>query len=199
MIYESLKFLAEEVNKYLSLRITGVSSDHLVLGNVARVYDNEPPGPGQTGLQNRAILTLVNVEEDRISKSQEPFTRNDNSLLYKSPPIHLNLYMLISVNRIVYSDSLIWLGHILQFFQFQNVFSTATHPNLDQRIQRLVIDLHSMNFEQVNHLWSTLGGKYLPSALYKIRQVVVDENAVVAEGGLITEITINEKGKQVEI
>jgi hypothetical protein len=41
-----------------------------------------------------------------------------------------------------------------------------------------------------------LGGKYLPSALYKVRQVVLDENAVVGETGVITELDIDATGKQ---
>ena len=53
-----------------------------------------------------------------------------------------------------------------------------------------------MNFEQVNHLWSTLGGKYLPSALYKVRQLTIFEDVEVSESGLIKEIELNGKGKQ---
>ena len=56
-----------------------------------------------------------------------------------------------------------------------------------------VVDLFSLNFEQVNHLWSTLGGKYMPSVLYKIRQVTIDENLTVSESGFIKTIQLNEK------
>jgi hypothetical protein len=53
-----------------------------------------------------------------------------------------------------------------------------------------------MNFEQLNHLWGILGGKYLPSVLYKIRRVTVDEEATISEAGFIKEIQLNEKSKQ---
>jgi hypothetical protein len=59
-----------------------------------------------------------------------------------------------------------------------------------------MVDLYTMNFEQVNHLWSTLGGKYLPSALYKVRQVTLNENVTTSESSFIKEIQLNEKGKQ---
>jgi hypothetical protein len=52
-----------------------------------------------------------------------------------------------------------------------------------------------MSFEQVNHLWSILGGKYLPSVLYKIRQITLDEEATIAGGGIITEIELNGRTK----
>ena len=79
---------------------------------------------------------------------------------------------------------------------FQNVFTQVSHPAMDPKIQKLMLDLHSMGFEQVNHLWSILGGKYMPSVLYKIRQVTIDEDAVIAGGGIITEIDLNGRTKQ---
>jgi len=58
-----------------------------------------------------------------------------------------------------------------------------------------VVDLYTLNFEQVNHLWSTLGGKYLPSVMYKMRQITIDEEYVTGESGFIKEIQLNEKLK----
>ena len=84
------------------------------------------------------------------------------------------------------------LGSIIQFFQYQNVFDHLTHPALHPNIKGLVVDLYSLNFEQVNHLWSTLGGKYLPSVMYKVRQVTIDEDATISESGFIKEIQLNE-------
>jgi hypothetical protein len=57
------------------------------------------------------------------------------------------------------------------------------------------VELHSLNFEQINHLWSVSGGKYLPSVMYKIRQVVIDEDAAVSESGFIKDIQFTEKSK----
>lgn len=196
MLKETFQFFADELNKYLILKQV-VSSDtpRVVIGNVARAYDNETLS-GSDPITNRAILTLVNIEEDRVSKQQENYTRSDTSTRYKSPPLFLNLYLLISSNRSNYTQSLAWLSHIMQFFQYQNVFTPTTHPSLDSRIKKLIVELHSLNFEQVNHLWSTLGGKYLPSVMYKIRQLTIDEDIVVSESGFIKEIRIDDKAKQ---
>jgi hypothetical protein len=142
------------------------------------------------------MISLVNIEEDRVSKQQENYVKTDVSTKFKSPPLFLNLYLLISINRNNYAQSLTWLGHIMQFFQFQNVFTPVSHPALDPKIQKLIVELYSLNFEQINHLWSTLGGKYLPSVLYKVRQVTLDEDLVQSESGFIKEIGINEKLKQ---
>ena len=48
-------------------------------------------------------------------------------------------------------------------------------------IERLVVELYSLNLEQQNHLWGYLGGKYLPSVVYKVRLVRIQEDAVRGE------------------
>jgi hypothetical protein len=196
MLLETFQFIADELNKYLILKgVVTSDTPRVELGNVARAYDTDTLG-GSDPIANRIILSLVNVEEDRVSKQQENYVKSIISTRYKSPPLFLNLYMLASVNRNNYGQSLAWLTHVLQFFQFQNVFSPITHPSLDSRILKLIVELHSLNFEQINHLWSTLGGKYLPSVMYKIRQVTLDEDLMISESGFIKEIKLDEKVKQ---
>lgn len=196
MIKESLQFLIDELNKYLIVKQV-VSSDlpRVVFGNVARAYDTEAPPMGVDPISNRAIVSVVNIEEDRVAKQQENYTRTETTTRFKSPPLFVNVYMLIAVNRNNYGQSLTWLAHIMQYFQHQNVFTPVTHPALDSKIEKLLVELYSLNFEQINHLWSTLGGKYLPSVLYKVRQITLDEDLVESESGFIKEIKLTEKLK----
>jgi len=191
VIHETLKFLQNELVRYLAQKLGDNTDEPVVVGNIARAYDSD----GTALAPNKVVLTLVNVEEDRVAKQQEGFVRTESGTLYKSPPLYLNLYVLVAANRSTYESSLQMLGHAMQCFQYNHVFTPITHPALDARIQRLVVDLYSLNFEQVNHLWSTLGGKYLPSVLYKVRQVTVDANAVTGTGPLITEIDVREQLK----
>jgi len=194
MIFETLSFLAVEINKYLDLKMGGTTEPRLKMGNVSRALDEALAG--NVSLKSIAILSLVNIEEDRVAKQHENEFKKGLKTIYKNPPLLLNLYILVSINRDEYADCLKWLGHIVQFFQYQNRFTPLTHPDLDSRIEKLTAELYTMNFEQVNHLWSTLGGKYLPSVLYKVRQLTVFEDAEVSESSLIKEIELNGKGKQ---
>jgi hypothetical protein len=195
MINESLKFLAEEVNRYLNLKIPNptLTQPRLVVSNIA--FANDANASVEPKIDDRAVLTLVNVEEDKVAKQQEHYSKTDTSTVYKNPPLYLNFYILFAMNRTNYGDSLRFLGHIIQFFQHQFVFTPVSHPGLDSKIQRLVVDLHNMSFEQSNHLWSVLGGKYFPSIMYKVRQVTMNEDAVISESGFIKEIQINDKSK----
>lgn len=189
-----MQFLAEEVNKYLNVKIPGgdVNQPRLVVGNIALATETVAPNPD---VKNKAVLSLVNIEEDRVAKQQENYIKTNTTTVYKSPPIYLNLFILFSVNRTRYDECLNFLSSIIQFFQYQAVFTPVTHPSLDSRIQKLMVDMCSMSFEQSNHLWSILGGKYLPSVMYKVRQVTLDEDATISESGLIKQIQLNDKIK----
>lgn len=193
MIFETVDFLSREVNKFLNLKLGVLPEDRLNYGNISRALDDS--ATSNPVIYDKAILSLVNVEEDRVAKQQENFVKSEINTIYKNPPLFLNIYLLFSVNKPDYKKSLEILGSIIQFFQYQNVFTPVTHPEMSPKIQKLIVDLYSLNFEQVNNLWSTLGGKYMPSALYKIRQITIDENAIEAEGGLITQINTVTKGK----
>lgn len=198
MIRESVQFLADEVNNYFDLKL-GLSGEapRIALGNAAKAFDVEGTPPlNYISITNKGILTLVNVEEDRIAKRHENYEKTATTTRYKSPPLYLNLYLLFSLNRNSYADSLAWLGHILQFFQHQKVFTPFTHPALNPKIKELIVDMYSLTFEQVNHLWSTLGGKYMPSVMYRVRQITLDEDITTSETGLIKEIQLTEKVKQ---
>jgi hypothetical protein len=183
MISESLNFISKEIILYLNDKIID-TQDIFVLGDVAQLSNNEK-------LKNKIILSLVNVEEDHISRNPENFVKIDNKVIYKNPTVNLNLYCLFSVFREEdYAGALKRLSLIVQFFQHKNVFTHENSPSLHQNIEKLIFDLHNLSFEKINHLWSILGGKYIPSVMYKMRLVRIDEGITDFESKPIKEINI---------
>jgi hypothetical protein len=63
-------------------------------------------------------------------------------------------------------------------------------------IEKLVVELHQLNFEQQNNLWAVLGAKYLPSVLYKVRAISIQEGQTKDQQTPITTIKIVGKGKE---
>ncbi len=191
MINLTLDFLCREINQYLVRKMDlAPGSNAIVLFNVSQLgTDNNGGG----GTQTNAFLTLVNIEEDRISKSQENFLRKDGRIIYQSPKVHLNLLLLFSVNLASYVESLKRLSLIIQFFQHQNVFSPITFPSMPEGVEELIVDLHTLSLQDMNNLWGILGSKYLPSVMYKMRMVTISEDFEQGEAGLITQISINDQ------
>ncbi len=200
MIDNALKVIASEVNKYVLRKLDPdrdpSSTKRIATGNIARLQETESSGSRTESSSAPGILTLVNIEEERTLKSPNNFIRVNDKTAYRNPGIPLNLYCLFAVNHSSYDISLQYLSLIIQFFQFRNVIDHINTPPdnglaLDEKIDKLIFDMVSMNAEQVNHLWAILGGKYLPSVLYKARMVTIEDDTVLSQSGNINTITIS--------
>lgn len=193
MIADTLNFLVSKLNAYLNDKLGQVTDPRVKLGNVARALDGTLTN--ENSLLDKVIVTLVNIEQERAVQPGPVAVRTATSVKYKAAPLLLNLYVLVSVHKDQYEQSLILLSHVLQFFQFRHSFGRSEFPDPLSGLETLTAELYTMNFEQVNHLWSTLGGKYLPCALYKVRHLLIDEGVVDSEGPLITETAVNPRFK----
>ena len=155
MIEKALKFISDEINSYLKIK-DNPAIDGIKLDNIPRLQDQ---GINPDSL-NRIILSLVNIEEDRISKNPEDFYRgSDNKIVYKNAPIHLNLYCLFAYNPEEndattnhLEEALKYISYMIQFFQNRNVFNQSNSPALDLGIEKLLMELNILGFEQFNHL-----------------------------------------------
>jgi hypothetical protein len=73
--------------------------------------------------------------------------------------------------------------------------------NLNARVLtelRLHPELYTLTFEQINHLWGSLGGKQSPFVMYKVRLVKV-QSLVTSEGPLIETIVSETREKNVAL
>lgn len=196
MIEQVLSFLSTQLDTYLRFKHDIADGTPFIqLANVAW-NDTETAAAGANNNPSNAFITLVNIEEDRISKSPENYVRQDNSTIYKSPRIYLNLYILFSVNLSSYSESLKRLSYIIQYFQYQSVFTPLNSPGLPDGVEKLILDLNTLSFQDLNNLWGILGSRYLPSVMYKLRLISISEEFVVGDAPLVQQIGINEKTLQ---
>ena len=196
MIDQVLTFLNTQLDSYLRLKLdAGNSNPFIQLANIWS--DTEGSGtPTGTSAPLNAFITLVNIEEDRISKSPENHVRKDNGTIYKNPKVHLNLYILFAVNLSSYTESLKRLSYIIQFFQYRYVFTPLDSPDLPAGVEKLILDLNTLTFQDLNNLWGILGSKYLPSVMYKLRLISISEEFVQGDAPLLHQITINDKTLQ---
>ena len=59
--------------------------------------------------------------------------------------------------------------------RFPNLNASVTEPDIKpwQLIERLKLQIINLSFEQQNNLWAMFGGKYVPSAIYKMNLLTV--------------------------
>jgi hypothetical protein len=169
MIDVALKFLARELNEYLLAR-TGSSQGGVGIG---RLVDDA----GKCAIPNQSLgLALVNIEEERVLKSHLPDTvLIDGRHVVLQPDLKLNLTIIVAANFSLYDLALSQLSWVVTFFQAHPGFTRDRHPGLDERIERFAVDLQSLSYEHLNQLWAAIGGKMLPSVVYRLRLVAVQD------------------------
>jgi len=190
MIYQSMNFLAEQVNAYLQTldENAALPEKFVVLRNVAQLTEQEIQA-----LDN-VLITLVNLSEETTLKNTPNYVQEGGQTVYRNAPVYLNLHLLFSscVAK-SYEKSLTYLSQIVAFFQGKNTFTNQNSPTLNEDLNpfKFTLDLFSPTFEQANYLWSTLGGKQFPHVLYRMRLVEVFRDNRTESRGVIKEITID--------
>jgi hypothetical protein len=170
MVDKALGFLQQELNTYLKIK-TGDNNKV----NLTAIVNQA----GTAVIHDTSIgMMLVNIEEEKMYRTQAPQTVLVNGQYSLSnPELKLNLYVLFAANHTDHREALVLISHVVRFFQGKNVFDNQQSPQLGN-IEMLMADLHTLTFEQQNQLWASLGAKYMPSVVYKIRMLIIYEKVI---------------------
>ena len=192
MINHALDTIKNEIQQYL-LRLPELNlgtSEKVVLCNV--INDD-----GTFAIPKDTLgVSLVNIEEERLAKSHRDSTKLSNGQIsHRNPDIKLNLYILIAANFTDYLTATKFLSGAIRFFQSKSVFTPRNSPSLDPSLEKLLVEMYTLDFEQQNHLWGTLGGKFLPSVTYKVRLVTIQEDQTTTERPPIQLVDVSPKRK----
>lgn len=162
MIKLALEYIREELAFGLGLDMSDV-----LLDNLGKIQEKKAQG---------LVISLLNAEEESTLKNTPHYIRKNNQVLYKEPPVYLNINALMAFEFEDYGTSLQRLAETVDFFKGHKWFTAdnerPANPFPDG-LQKLILDLQQMNFEQLNHIWSISGGAHFPSLLYKIRLVKI--------------------------
>lgn len=198
MIFEIIQIITEQVNNYL----VEIGLDKSVVAENIAFLESQKDDVADL-LKDGVALTVINLAEEATLKNFPNHAIENAKTIYKNSIINLNLYILFSANRDKYVNSLKDISKIIEFFQGKRLFtqantiynrSSSAMSNVDNF--RFTVELYTPTFEELNYIWGTLGGKQLPSALYKVSMIQIERNIVQAEGQLIGEFSGTTKRKE---
>jgi hypothetical protein len=178
------------LENYIRSKSDALTDEIVVLDNIAMA---EELGGSGNGPKAPVIMSLVNCQEEATLKNIANYHVSNGRTVYQNPPTHLNLFVLFSILDSQYENSLRLLSRVIEFCQSRREISPTSTPGAVENLEevknfKVVLDLYSLTFEQLNHLWGSLGGKQVPFVLYRVRLVAVDAEKQQAEGPVITEI-----------
>lgn len=189
MLDTVLEFFKDELNTFIGARM---GSDSVTV-KLTRIVDEN----GKYAFPEESLgLSLVNIEEERVFKDQLPsHTLVNGQHVLQQPELKLNLHALVAANFKLYGEGLKFLSCVLTYFQAHAAFSPEQYPALDPRVGKLAVELQSLSYEQLNQMWAYIGGKHLPSVVYRIRVVVVQDLELQGVGPPLVEINADLHGR----
>ena len=182
MIDAAISLLQQELQNYLAIKDATAT---VVVDNIGFLET-----PNGDNLPNNIIISVVNVEEESTLKNQPAIKRNPPfNVTYENPPVFLNLYVLFTSNY--WGDKYIFalkrISYVVQFLQSKNSFSYgssvtgAASADPDLLDLKFTMEIYTLTFEQLNHLWGSLGGRQIPFVMYKLRLVAITERRRLRE------------------
>lgn len=185
MLDKALLFIANHLNQNLKLTY-GLTEDMAIPGSLINL-----DGSVTNTIENKIILSIVNLEQEKVVKHNGEFISSTSGKYGKiNPAVFLNLYLLVSANYNAenYLEALKMLSAVIQFFQSSMVFTSSAYPDLDSSIERLTFEIYNIPVQELSHIWSGIGAKYVPSIVYKVRMIGIQEGQIKEEitgvGGL---------------
>ncbi|MBF4471636.1 MULTISPECIES: DUF4255 domain-containing protein [Flavobacterium] len=182
--------LCKKITTEIAVLNNGVAVS-IELTNVATLND------GDNFIQEKSsmILSVVNIEEDKTLKNQslyKEYSGNGSSIeKYKKPAQNLILSLLFTSynkDQAKYAEGLDKLEYIIKCLQYNNVFyydttnlfeQTEVSENQAKSMNKIILDLVSLKPEHLNQMWSYLGSRYMPSVLYSMRMIrIQNENSL---------------------
>ena len=189
MIYEVIQIISEEVQQFLNEQ--GLDGSEILIENVSSI-----DAPDKEHLSDKILLTLLSIREEPALKNFPNHRIANDSMIYRNVKVNLNLMLLFAANRAFYTQSLRDISKIIEFFQSKRLFIPANtifdrNANTMNDIVnfRFTMELLTPSFEELNYIWGTLGGKQIPSALYKLSVIQIERDLDQTAGSLIHEIS----------
>lgn len=176
MIGSTLSFIANRLDEIIRQRLQLTPSERkLILSPFVDLN-------GSVAIQeeNTLVMFPVNIQKDSVAASVPQRPAVGEGIVNMPPPLHLNLYLVIGVYyeaaQLKYGLDL--LTTAISILQGQPLWNHQNSPDLPEGIQKLVFEMESLDFHQQSHIWGHLGGKYLPSVVYKLRMIIIDDGKV---------------------
>ncbi len=180
MIHELLPVVAGELNDFFQARF-GTNEDKVVLGNIV-----EQDGTIAVQEPNKLIVSLINIERDG---SKMGYGTNSYG---GPPPVHINLYVMFGAyfEQNNYAEALKFISGVVGFFQANPIWDSSTCPELDDHVSSTSFEVFNIDFRELSNLWATIGAKYIPSVIYRVRTLDMDEGNIHDDIPAIEGITI---------
>ena len=185
MIDSAISLITSQLNQYLR-RTFDLTEDIVAVSNILEQDGTVPPH-----VDNKLVAFLVNIEKDQFPHGgpSNGKTVGADKNVVNYAPVCLHSYLMFAGNFSGnnYMESLKFISNTISFFQRRPFFDHDNAPDLDTRIDKLVLDIQNLTIADLGNLWGILSSRYLPSILYKVRLAAFDLDDVMIQVPTVTD------------
>ncbi|MEG0647543.1 MAG: Pvc16 family protein [Bacteroides sp.] len=133
---------------------------------------------------NKIVLSLVSMERETTGGISASVRAVGEGYVRMSPPLLLNLNVVLAAvyDERQYAESLSVLSDTLTFIQSAPMFEVDG--------MSFTIEIVTLSTQDLNNVWTLLGGQYYPSVVCKIRRIVIDAEEITASGSLSKQTSV---------
>jgi len=186
MISQALTIIRNALRQFIRLKLQLEQIEEKVV--LTSMVDQS----GESTIPNNALgLALYRIVEDRVSETEHRPTLGASEFEQLRPPVILSLEFVIAANFNDYSESLKYISAVIAFFQSQNYFDQSSNPLMSADMTPFSVSLYTQSVSEHNHTWGLFGGRYMPSVMYRLRSIDIQEQQIGRIDTLVENIDIN--------
>lgn len=139
-----------------------------------------PIGNSTNERPNKLMVCLLNVERETSGGITAPVLKSPDGYVRLQPPLQLNLNVMLAAvyDERRYGESLSVLSDTLRFIQ--------STPKFRVENSDYTLEIVTLSTQDMNNVWTLLGGQYYPSVVCKIRRLTIDSENIAASGTTAT-------------
>lgn len=145
---------------------------------------HQPEGMAEVGVIGGAadekpckmIVTLLSVERETAGGINAPVEKKPSGYVRLSPLLLMNLNLMFAAvyDEKRYTESLSVLSDTLRYIQSTSSFEFEG--------QTYTVEIVTLLAQDINNIWTTMGGQYYPSVMCKLRRIVIETGEVTGTG-----------------
>lgn len=171
MIHTALQFIVTSMDQFFQNRI-GTAGNYVVMDKLIN-FDGSVIATNH----NKLIISLVNLERETAQPFYNRLPQSANQVQAQiNPEVRLNADILIASNFDDYKETLTFLNLAISFFQSYTVLDSSVSANFPPELSRLEFEMERISYQNMHSLWTSMGVKYLPSVMYKMRMLTIQGN-----------------------
>lgn len=188
MIGELLTIVAKEVTTYIDNQIKLPSGKKTVI--LYKPNNNK----GEIEIPDNTIsLSLLNIEQElSIRDSTIKKEVIDGKVYKQEPALNINLQVIFISNfQNDYVTELNYITKVMEFFQQKPSFIPENTKDLKKlKIDKLSFKLNTLSLDEQHNIWSMLGTNYIPSVVYKIGMITIQEDKKLTKDTIVSSVAI---------